>query len=339
MRRTLHRGSETPTVLGRYAETMGRLVERQMATAALIAAKQQAEALAEQAQQAMLEAIASNDTLRGEIQHRMQTQSRLAYLASHDPLTGLSNRALLTERLGGSMVQARRAGTRLALLGLDLDHFKDVNDTLGHAAGDALLKEVAQRLQSCLRAGETVGRMGGDEFAILQGGLADPGGAGALAQRLMAALGPPDRHRGPPLVHRRLDRHYSVSGRRGRSGPVAAQCRLGDVLRQARGPEPVPLLRRGAEPRSDAPRARWSRRCAQPWPTASSRSPTSRRWIWWRTADRRRGAATVGPPGVWPGVARESSSNWPSGAGSSTAWAPGSWARRAGRRCGGTPPG
>jgi len=174
--------------LQRYTAQLGRLVEQRMSMAALLCAKQDAEHQATQAHTAMLDAKASNEALRNEIQHRVQTQARLTYLASHDPLTGLPNRSVLCECLALELEQARRSGSKLALLYLDLDHFKDVNDTLGHAVGDALLKEVARRLQGAVRGRETVARMGGDEFAILQGSLADPAGAHALAQRLIAAL-------------------------------------------------------------------------------------------------------------------------------------------------------
>ena len=180
---------ETP--LTRYSAQLGRLVEQRMSMAALLAAKQEAEFQAQQAHQSMLEAHGSNEALRQEMDKRAQMQSRLAYLASHDALTGLANRALLRDRLRREMEQARRRATVLALLYLDLDDFKAVNDTLGHATGDALLKEVARRLSELVRGGEIVARMGGDEFAILQAGLADAEGSQALAERVIAALGHP----------------------------------------------------------------------------------------------------------------------------------------------------
>jgi diguanylate cyclase (GGDEF)-like protein/PAS domain S-box-containing protein len=102
-----------------------------------------------------------------DITERMQTQERLQYLAYHDPLTGLPNRALLAERLEHAIVQARRHGGRVALLFLDLDRFKVINDTLGHDFGDRLLQVLAERLRQCVREGDTVARLSGDEFAIL----------------------------------------------------------------------------------------------------------------------------------------------------------------------------
>ncbi|QCF25439.1 putative bifunctional diguanylate cyclase/phosphodiesterase [Hydrocarboniclastica marina] len=97
--------------------------------------------------------------------------AQLGHLAAHDPLTGLPNRTLLTDRLNYELTHARRDGTSVAVLYLDLDLFKDVNDMLGHSAGDELLKLVAHRLQSCVRETDTVSRLGGDEFVILVSGF------------------------------------------------------------------------------------------------------------------------------------------------------------------------
>ena len=151
-----------------------------MAEAALVAARREAERQAEQALQAKREVEASNAALRNEMAVRARAESRLAYLASHDPLTGLANCALFSDRLSCNMVDACRRGERLALLCVDLDNFKDVNDFLGHAAGDAVLQQVSARIESELRPGETVGRMGGDEFAVL---LRDPANLAEISAR------------------------------------------------------------------------------------------------------------------------------------------------------------
>ena len=112
-----------------------------------------------------------------------------SHLASHDVLTGLPNRALLQDRLRQAAVEFRRRGSgALAVLCLDLDHFKEVNDTLGHGAGDRLLSEVALRFSACLREADTVARLGGDEFAVVLADLAQPGDAAALAERLREAM-------------------------------------------------------------------------------------------------------------------------------------------------------
>jgi diguanylate cyclase (GGDEF)-like protein len=120
-----------------------------------------------------------------------QALERVAYLASHDPLTGLPNRALFHDRLERALVGQRAEDGQAAVLCIDLDHFKDVNDTLGHAAGDRLLQQVTQRLQGCLRRSDTLARLGGDEFAILRPGVADSDGITALARRIVAVMAEP----------------------------------------------------------------------------------------------------------------------------------------------------
>jgi diguanylate cyclase (GGDEF)-like protein len=118
---------------------------------------------------------------------RKATEKTL-HLASHDPLTNLPNRVLLHDRLGQALARAGRSGERVAVLCLDLDRFKRVNDTLGHAGGDLLLQRIAARFRDSVREADTVARLGGDEFAIVQVGAAQPAGAMRLAERLSAAL-------------------------------------------------------------------------------------------------------------------------------------------------------
>jgi len=109
-------------------------VEQHLSNAALVAARQEAEREAEEAKKAKRDIEAANAALREEMAIRLRAQSRLAYLATHDPLTALANRTLFSDRFSCDIEDARRRGHKLALLYVDLDNFKDVNDTLGHAA-------------------------------------------------------------------------------------------------------------------------------------------------------------------------------------------------------------
>ncbi len=126
-----------------------------------------------------------------DISERRQAEARIHFMAHHDALTSLPNRLLFEERLGQLLKGVRQADGTLAVLCFDLDHFKDVNDSLGHPAGDLLLKQVAQRALDCVRGGDIVARLGGDEFAILQSSACQPEHAVALARRLVKTLGAP----------------------------------------------------------------------------------------------------------------------------------------------------
>jgi diguanylate cyclase (GGDEF)-like protein len=123
-----------------------------------------------------------------DIAARKRNEDHIRRLAHHDFLTELPNRSLFLDRLGLAMAQARRDGRPMAVLQLDLDHFKDINDTLGHPAGDTLLRACARRLQSIVHDTDTVARIGGDEFAIILTGLDRPIDAGHVAQRIIARL-------------------------------------------------------------------------------------------------------------------------------------------------------
>ena len=122
-----------------------------------------------------------------------QQERSLRYLAHHDPLTGLPNRLLLIDRLTQSIEKAHRTGTGLAILFLDLDHFKEINDSLGHSIGDQLLKSVSLRLQQSVRKEDTVARLGGDEFTILIEQLNDSMAASSLAEKILDAFRTPQR--------------------------------------------------------------------------------------------------------------------------------------------------
>ncbi|MDQ2082405.1 GGDEF domain-containing protein [Xanthobacteraceae bacterium Astr-EGSB] len=119
-----------------------------------------------------------------------ELNAELRQLAHHDTLTGLPNRAYLIERLEQALGLSRQEGKRVAVLYLDLDHFKEVNDTLGHAVGDDLLRVAADRLKAAIRAGDTLARLGGDEFAVVQTDIAVVTDCETLARRLIEVLEP-----------------------------------------------------------------------------------------------------------------------------------------------------
>ncbi|MGH9187610.1 MAG: diguanylate cyclase domain-containing protein, partial [Acidimicrobiales bacterium] len=151
---------------------------------------------------------------------RGRFQAELEHRALHDALTGLPNRALLLDRLEHALARVRRAGSEVALLFVDLDQFKVVNDSLGHDAGDRLLMEVATRFRRSVRAGDTVARLGGDEFAVLCEDVSAESDAVAVAGHLHAALAPP----------------FRVSG-----GELFVNCSIGIAL--ASGGEPESVIR------------------------------------------------------------------------------------------------
>jgi diguanylate cyclase (GGDEF)-like protein len=126
-----------------------------------------------------------------DVTERQRTETRIAHMAQHDSLTGLPNRTLFRERLEQALARARRRNHRSALLMLDLDRFKEINDTFGHPLGDALLTTVAERLRGCCRETSTVARLGGDEFAVIEDVADDAREAATLAERIQRALGAP----------------------------------------------------------------------------------------------------------------------------------------------------
>ena len=127
-----------------------------------------------------------------DITARKLADAKISYMAKHDPLTGLGNRAILNDKLDEALARSRRRQETFAVLLLDLDGFKHINDTLGHAAGDELLKELAVRLQSSLRDADFLARLGGDEFAIIQGHAAEQREAAVvLARKILEIVAAP----------------------------------------------------------------------------------------------------------------------------------------------------
>ncbi|MBF0339948.1 MAG: EAL domain-containing protein [Magnetococcales bacterium] len=128
-----------------------------------------------------------------DITSRKETEQKLERLAFYDPLTGLPNRLLFRDRLSQELLACRRRNVQLGLLFIDLDRFKWVNDTLGHASGDELLREISQRLLGCVRRQDTVARLGGDEFTVILSGLEHPEAASGVAQKIIGVVCEPVR--------------------------------------------------------------------------------------------------------------------------------------------------
>jgi diguanylate cyclase (GGDEF)-like protein/PAS domain S-box-containing protein len=135
-----------------------------------------------------IELAAANALLRAEVDERLQAEDRVRHMANHDALTGLPNRRLLHDRLYQAIALAHRHRQKVAVMFIDLDRFKTINDTLGHACGDLLLQEVGKRIGAELREGDTVARLGGDEFVVVLPELEDANAAAVIAQKLSAVF-------------------------------------------------------------------------------------------------------------------------------------------------------
>jgi diguanylate cyclase (GGDEF)-like protein/PAS domain S-box-containing protein len=134
-----------------------------------------------------------------DVTERKAVEQQIEYQAYHDALTGLANRRLFQEHLALALALAQRRMKRVGVLFLDLDHFKVVNDSLGHSVGDALLRQIAQRLRGAVREGDTVARVGGDEFTIVLQELADPHDAAAVAEKVLSTVAAPIQVNGHQL--------------------------------------------------------------------------------------------------------------------------------------------
>jgi len=133
-----------------------------------------------------------------DITEQKQAEERIQHVAHHDSLTGLPNRLLFNDRLGQAISVAKRDARKFALLYLDLDRFKPVNDTLGHNAGDQLLKGVAERIRKQVRESDTVARVGGDEFTVILRNISSRQDVAAVAQKIIAAIAAPFTLGTPP---------------------------------------------------------------------------------------------------------------------------------------------
>ena len=232
-----------------------------------------------------------------DITERKRTEARMLHLAQHDPLTGLPNRLLFQDRLRQAMARCRRDRSLLAVVLVDLDKFKEVNDAFGHRVGDDVLKQVGERMRAALRESDTVARIGGDEFALVLSDLPDAEAAALIADKISSQLDRPFGLAAARLATARQPRDRAVPDRRPEPGGAPAECRSGDVPGQGRGRR-LPALRHrdqarfrpAAEPQARS-RARHPARSAQPRVSAAAGSPA-------RAGRRDRGPAALAAPGL-----------------------------------------
>lgn len=143
---------------------------------------------AKQVSRTVIDGIQVNERLKDEIEEHKRTKAVLQQMAQQDPLTGLANRTLFSDRLNQTLAMSQRKDVRFALLYIDLDRFKPVNDSFGHGTGDLLLKAVASRILGCVRESDTVARVGGDEFVVLLREIDGAHSALAVAEKIRSAL-------------------------------------------------------------------------------------------------------------------------------------------------------
>ena len=178
-----------------------------------------------------------------DITERKSAEDRLRYLAQYDALTDLPNRALLLHRLEQVIELAARGGLRLAVLFLDIDRFKIINDSIGHEAGDRLLQAIARRINGTVRRSDTVARMGGDEFVIVLSELQKPDDAARVAEELLATIGRPLMLGDQELSVSASIGILRVPGGRRASERSDAQRRHGHVSREERRAQSISVLR------------------------------------------------------------------------------------------------
>ena len=230
-----------------------------------------------------------------DITERKRTEARMLHLAQHDPLTGLPNRLLFQDRLRQAMARCRRDRTLLAVVLVDLDRFKEVNDAFGHRVGDGVLKQVGERMRAALRESDTVARIGGDEFALVLPDLPDAEAAALIADKIVEPARSSLRARRRRLAAAREPRDRAVPDRRPEPRGAAPERRSGDVSGQGRGRR-LPALRHrdqarfrpAAEPQARS-RPRHPARPAQARISAAAGSPA-------RARRRDRGPAALAAP-------------------------------------------
>jgi diguanylate cyclase (GGDEF)-like protein len=227
-----------------------------------------------------------------DITDRKQAEEEAYQLAFFDPLTGLPNRRLLHDRLQQSMAASARSGKYRALLYLDLDHFKNLNDTHGHAMGDRLLIEMAQRLRTCVREGDTVARLGGDEFVLLVQQLDEDletavAQAGRIGDKVVAQLSQPCaigavQYQGSASVGVSMFLGHALD-----LDEILKRADLAMYQAKAAGRNTVRFSIRRSR-RASMPAPHWKRTCARPYNATSWCCTTSPRWtpraaVWvWR---------------------------------------------------------
>jgi len=178
---------ETDQVL----DVVGALIDITERKAAEAELRRHRDHLQELVAEQTVDLIAAKEAAEKAMREAKQAEEKTRYLAFNDPLTGLPNRVLLLERLNQAIAHVNRHGTQFALFFIDLDRFKNINDSLGHFVGDRLLREVAKRLTTCVRQTDTVSRQGGDEFVILLPEIGDMQNAVDVAEKLLAIVAEP----------------------------------------------------------------------------------------------------------------------------------------------------
>ncbi len=211
-----------------------------------------------------------------DVTERHKTQARVAHMARHDSLTDLPNRTLFREKMSEGLAEVAVAGGAMAVLYFDLDNFKTVNDRLGHAVGDRLLRWVAAQLKEHAGEHDTIARLGGDEFALIQRGP-QPESAEQLARRLVEIIARP-----PPLENQSMHVGVSVgialAPDHGLDPDELMKCAdLALYRAKAQGTRRLSDLRARDGRRSARAGMRWSTICAARWRHANSTSPSSRR--------------------------------------------------------------